>query len=185
MSDLHRPQRAAAGEDVIFSRLLKARGRGQVSGTAAPFLLSHVPVGPTQGGIQMYQLPGVPTFIPIILAGITWAALKSSININRKTVVFFSTHNWELQIFHTESHSPRRHVSSHVLLMQSLPAVYTILWRGFSIVTSGLLIFLPADWAQHYIQSPVYLLKLLFSGCFIYLHFLQAAKVLLNDWTLS
>lgn len=87
MSDLRRPQRAAAGEDVIFSRLLKARGRGQVSGTAAPFLPSHVPVGPTRGGIQLYQLPGVPTFVPMILAGITWVALKGSVNnINGKTV---------------------------------------------------------------------------------------------------
>lgn len=88
MSDLRRPQRAAAGEDVIFSRLLKGRGRGQVSGTAAPFLLSHVPVGPTQGGIQMYQVPGVPTFIPMTLAGITWVALKGSADqINGKTAV--------------------------------------------------------------------------------------------------
>lgn len=44
-------------------------------------------------------------------------------------------------------------------------------------VTSGLLIVLPADWALCYIQSPGLLLKLLFSGCFIYLHSLQAAKV--------
>lgn len=54
-SDLRRPRQVTAGEDVIFSRILKGRGRGQVSGKAAPFLLSHVPVGPTRGPIQMYQ----------------------------------------------------------------------------------------------------------------------------------
>lgn len=48
-------------------------------------------------------------------------------------------------------------------------------------VTSGLLIFLPADWAQYDIQSPVRLLTLLLSGRFIYLHSLQAVEVLLND----
>lgn len=75
------------GRMLSFHACLKRGGRGQVSGTAAPFLLSHVPVGPTQGGIQMYQLPGVPTLIPIILAGITWVALKGSVNkINGKTV---------------------------------------------------------------------------------------------------
>lgn len=52
-------------------------------------------------------------------------------------------------------------------------------------VTSGLLIVLPADWALCYIQSPGLLLKLLFSGCFIYLHSLRAAKVLLYDSTPS
>lgn len=31
------------------------------------------------------------------------------------------------------------------------------------------------------LQSPVLLLKLLLSGCFIYLHSPQAVKVLLND----
>lgn len=35
------------------------------------------------------------------------------------------------------------------------------------------------------LQSPVLLLKLLLSGCFIYLHSPQAVKVLLNDWTPS
>lgn len=117
------------GRMLSFHACLKRGGGARSVVQLLPSFCHMFLWAPTQGGIQMYQLPGVPTFIPIILAGITWVALKGSVSkINGENCFFFTqTHNWELQIFHTESRSPRRHMSSHVLLMQSLPAACAIL----------------------------------------------------------